>query len=46
MNKLSSPNAEVKQQHTLVELKAGCDNDVADPFISCLNLRFNGTFEI
>jgi hypothetical protein len=47
MNKPSSPDAEVKQQHTSVEFKAGCDKtDVADPFIRFSNLRFNGIFEI
>jgi hypothetical protein len=46
MNKRSSPDAEVKQQHTLVSSKLDATTDVADPFIHLSNLRFNGNFEI
>jgi hypothetical protein len=45
MNKRSSPDAEVKQQHTLVE-KLDATTSVADPFFRLSNLRFNGIFEI
>jgi hypothetical protein len=46
MNKRSKPDAEVKQQHTLVEFKAGCDSCRCDSFIRLSNLRIDGIFEI
>jgi hypothetical protein len=43
MNKLSSPDAKVKQQHTWLSSKLDTATSVAVPFIPPdLNLRFNG----
>jgi hypothetical protein len=51
MNKRSSPDAKVKQQHTLVEFKRLSSTldtamEVVVPFIRLSNLRFNGIFEV
>jgi hypothetical protein len=49
MNKRSIPDAELKQQHILVEFnlaKLDTATDVAGPFIRLSNLRFNGIFDV
>ena len=45
MNKRSSPDAKVKQQHTLVEFKAGYSNGSCCPN-TLITFRINSIFEI